>query len=125
MGCPPELATKNDWYMALAYTVLDRLLANWVQTLMHLKEDVKVVSYLSAEFLLGPQLENNLINLGIWEQVEEGVSGHGLKLEDLLEQESEPGLGKLANVIHPYPTQAEAIRQAGDLYNRTRLTPPG
>ena len=33
------------------------------------------------------------------------------------------GLGKLANVIHPYPTQAEAIRQAGDLYNRTRLTP--
>ena len=33
------------------------------------------------------------------------------------------GLGKLANVIHPYPTQAEAIRQAGDIYNRTRLTP--
>ena len=45
-GCPPELATKNDWYMALAYTVRDRLLANWVQTLKHLKEDVKVVSYL-------------------------------------------------------------------------------
>jgi pyruvate/2-oxoglutarate dehydrogenase complex dihydrolipoamide dehydrogenase (E3) component len=33
------------------------------------------------------------------------------------------GLGTLANVIHPYPTQAEAIRQVGDLYNRTRLTP--
>jgi pyruvate/2-oxoglutarate dehydrogenase complex dihydrolipoamide dehydrogenase (E3) component len=33
------------------------------------------------------------------------------------------GLGTLANVIHPYPTQAEAIRQSGDLYNRTRLTP--
>lgn len=33
------------------------------------------------------------------------------------------GLGALANVIHPYPTQAEAIRQTGDLYNRTRLTP--
>jgi hypothetical protein len=31
-------------------------------------------------------------------------------------------LGKLAAVIHPYPTQAEAIRKAGDLYNRTRLT---
>ena len=92
-GCPPELATKNDWYMALAYTVRDRLLDNWVQTLKHLKEDVKVVSYLSAEFLLGPQLGNNLINLGIWEQVKEGASRHGLKLEDLLEQESEPGLG--------------------------------
>ena len=33
------------------------------------------------------------------------------------------GLGKLANVIHPYPTTAEAIRQCGDEYNRTRLTP--
>ncbi len=33
------------------------------------------------------------------------------------------GLGALASVIHPYPTQAEAIRQTGDLYNRTRLTP--
>ena len=33
------------------------------------------------------------------------------------------GLGQLASVIHPYPTQAEAIRKAGDLYNRTRLTP--
>jgi pyruvate/2-oxoglutarate dehydrogenase complex dihydrolipoamide dehydrogenase (E3) component len=33
------------------------------------------------------------------------------------------GLGKLANVIHPYPTTAEAIRQCGDAYNRGRLTP--
>ena len=33
------------------------------------------------------------------------------------------GLSRLANVIHPYPTQAEAIRQIGDQYNRTRLTP--
>jgi pyruvate/2-oxoglutarate dehydrogenase complex dihydrolipoamide dehydrogenase (E3) component len=33
------------------------------------------------------------------------------------------GLGSLAGVIHPYPTQAEAIRQTGDLYNRSRLTP--
>src|ERR1051325_3379338 len=33
------------------------------------------------------------------------------------------GLGRLAAVIHPYPTQAEAIRQCGDAYNRTRLTP--
>jgi len=33
------------------------------------------------------------------------------------------GLGRLASVIHPYPTQAEAIRQVGDMYNRSRLTP--
>ena len=33
------------------------------------------------------------------------------------------GLGAIANVIHPYPTQADAIRQVGDMYNRTKLTP--
>src|SRR5262249_5323684 len=33
------------------------------------------------------------------------------------------GLGTLSSVIHPYPTQAEAIRKAADAYNRTRLTP--
>ena len=33
------------------------------------------------------------------------------------------GLGSVANVIHPYPTQGEAVRKVGDLYNRTRLTP--
>ena len=33
------------------------------------------------------------------------------------------GLGALAKTIHPYPTQAESIRKAGDAYNRTRLTP--
>ena len=92
-GRLPELATQNDWYMALAYTVRDRLLQNWMQTLKTIRQDIKVVSYLSAEFLLGPQLGNNLINLGIWEQVREAVSLHGLKLEELLEQEGEPGLG--------------------------------
>ena len=33
------------------------------------------------------------------------------------------GLGAIADVIHPYPTQAEAFRKLGDQYNRTRLTP--
>lgn len=43
-GRPPELATQNDWYMALAYTVRDRLLQNWVQTLKTIRQDVKVVT---------------------------------------------------------------------------------
>ncbi len=92
-GRLPERATPNDWYIALAYTVRDRLLDNWVQTLRAIDNDVKVVSYLSAEFLLGPQLGNNLINLGIWEPVKKAVAQHGLSLEKLLEQEGEPGLG--------------------------------
>ncbi len=92
-GRLPEVATSNDWYMALAYTVRDRLLDNWVHTLETIRSDTKVVSYLSAEFLLGPQLGSHLINLGIWDQVREAVSRQGLTLEELLDQESEPGLG--------------------------------
>lgn len=42
--------------------------------------------------------------------------------EITLAMQSKTGLGKLASVIHPYPTTAEAVRQAGDIYNRTRLT---
>ena len=43
--------------------------------------------------------------------------------EITLAMQSNTGLGSLAAVIHPYPTNAEAIRQSGDLYNRTKLTP--
>src|SRR5262249_32910191 len=43
--------------------------------------------------------------------------------EITLAMQSRTGLGRLADVIHPYPTLAEAIRKAGDAYNRTRLTP--
>ena len=60
----PKIATRNDYYMALAYTVRDRLLHRWVKTMESwLQKDVKIVCYLSAEFLLGPHLGNNLVNL--------------------------------------------------------------
>lgn len=42
--------------------------------------------------------------------------------EITLAMQSETGLGSLAAVIHPYPTTAEVVRQAGDVYNKTRLT---
>jgi starch phosphorylase len=92
-GRSRELATPNDWYLALAFTVRDRLLHGWLETLKTLRQDARAVCYLSAEFLLGPQLGSHLINLGIWEPVKEAVARHGLNLEDLLEQEQEPGLG--------------------------------
>ncbi|MBO3460717.1 glycogen/starch/alpha-glucan phosphorylase [Aetokthonos hydrillicola Thurmond2011] len=90
----PEIATKNDFYMALAYTVRDRLLRRWLNTIQVLnKPNVKIVGYLSAEFLMGPHLGNNLINLGIEHQVRQAVTEGGLNLDEIIEQEEEPGLG--------------------------------
>jgi len=93
-GKLPELATPNDWYMALAYTVRDRLLDRWlysVQTI--LRRDVKVVSYLSAEFLMGPHLGNNLVSLGLEDTARKAVASMGLDLDTLMALEEEPGLG--------------------------------
>ncbi len=93
-GKSPQLATKNDLYMALAYTVRDRLLQRWLATQeTYRKKDVKVVCYLSAEFLLGPHLVNNLINLNIYDQIRQAVEESGLNLKELVAQEEEPGLG--------------------------------
>jgi starch phosphorylase len=90
----PEIATRHDHYMALAYTVRDRLLQRWVKTVeTWLHKDVKIFCYLSAEFLLGPHLGNNLNNLGIEEPVCQAVEAIGQNLDDLLGEEEEPGLG--------------------------------
>jgi len=89
----PHTATRNDWYLALAYTVRDRMIQRWIKTLRNFTEDITVVAYLSSEFLMGPQLGNNLLNLGIYDEVSEALKGLGLNLEELGGQEEEPGLG--------------------------------
>ena len=69
----PEIATPHDWYMALACSVRDRMLARWVSPVRaYAAKDVKIACYLSAEFLIGPQLGNNLINLGIEASARDG-----------------------------------------------------
>ena len=93
-GKTPATASINDYYLALAYTVRDRLLNRWLGTTQaYLRPEVKVVCYLSAEFLVGPHLGNNLINLGIYEQVAQAVEESGLNLREIINQEEEPGLG--------------------------------
>ncbi|MBM4136904.1 MAG: glycogen/starch/alpha-glucan phosphorylase [Nitrospira sp.] len=89
----PYTATRNDWYMALAYTVRDRMMQRWIKTLQNFTEDLTVVVYLSSEFLMGPQLGINIINLGIYDEVFQAVKGLGLNLYEIAEQEEEPGLG--------------------------------
>jgi glycogen phosphorylase len=90
-----EIATKNDLYMALAYTVRDRQLHRWINTVETCikAREPKMVCYFSAEFLLGPRLGNSLINLGIYDRVRQAMGELGLDLNELLEQEAEPGLG--------------------------------
>ncbi|HUN92937.1 MAG TPA: glycogen/starch/alpha-glucan phosphorylase [Burkholderiaceae bacterium] len=88
------LATKHDYYMALAYTVRDRLLQRWISTASdYTRHGSRTVAYLSAEFLLGPHLGNNILNLGIEDAVRAALHELGLSYETLLGQEEEPGLG--------------------------------
>ena len=90
----PALASKMDYYMALAYTVRDRLLHRWISTAAaYTKLGSRTVCYLSAEFLMGPHLGNNLVNLGIYEQIKQVINELGLNFDELLAQEDEPGLG--------------------------------
>ena len=93
-GTDEYAAAPYDYYMALAYTVRDRLLHRFIRSLRTYSEkDVKVVCYLSAEFLMGRHLENNLVNLGIYDKIRQVVEESGLDLDDLIEQEPDPGLG--------------------------------
>ena len=88
------VATRNDYYLAVAYTIRDRILALWAKTAhTYYAKASRTVCYLSAEFLLGPHLENHLINLGLYDEVKQAVAGLGLDFQALIDQEAEPGLG--------------------------------
>jgi starch phosphorylase len=90
----PSIATLDDYYLALACVVRDRLLQRWVSTAAtYTRLGSRTVSYLSAEFLMGPHLANNLMNLGICDATRKAMKEIGLDLDLLLAQEVEPGLG--------------------------------
>jgi starch phosphorylase len=90
----PALATPKDYYLALAYVVRDRMLQRWISTAAaYTRHGSRTVAYLSAEFLMGPHLGNNLVNLGIYGEAQQAIAELGLDLDELLNQEDEPGLG--------------------------------
>ena len=90
----PEVALPNDNYLALAYTVRDRIMQKWIfSARTYFEKASRTVAYLSAEFLIGPQLGQNLLSLGITEATRQAMDELGLSLDALLEQEEEPGLG--------------------------------
>jgi starch phosphorylase len=90
----PSLATRHDHYLCLALAVRDRLLHSWVDTAeTYTSQHVRTAVYLSAEYLLGPHLENTLVNLGLRQEAEDACTELGLSLEELIAEEPEPGLG--------------------------------
>ena len=93
-GKSPENATTYDRFNALALTVRDRLAGPWVCTQSaYYERDVKRAYYLSAEYLLGRVLGNNLMNMGLLEEAHQVLEEEGVDLSALLETEVDPGLG--------------------------------
>ncbi len=88
-------ASLHDLYMALSYAVRDRLMTRYLASQEAIRaRPQKTVAYLSAEFLIGPQLNNNLLNLGIQKDAETALKRFGIEsLGHILEVEEEPGLG--------------------------------
>jgi starch phosphorylase len=94
LGRLERYATKNDLYLALALTVRDRVFDRTVDSMeTYGGAHARRVAYLSAEYLPGPHLANNLLNLGITEVTREALRELGYDLDELIAQEEEPGLG--------------------------------
>ena len=92
-GRVPDLATKYDWFMATAYAIRDRMMHDWIVSFARYRnEQRKMVAYLSAEFLIGPQLGINLVDLGdIREQTKAALAELGVSLDEVEAVEPDPG----------------------------------
>lgn len=93
-GVTPEQATSADVYVAAASAVRRHLMDSWMETQQKMVDgNTKAVGYLSAEFLMGKQLENALLNAGLTEQFDEAVKDLGFDPQAVIDAEYEPGLG--------------------------------
>ncbi len=94
MGRVESVASPHDLYLALAMAVRDRVFAQTAETMeTYGGANARRVAYLSAEYLPGPHLANNLLNLGITEAAREALHSLGHDLDAILTEEEEPGLG--------------------------------
>src|SRR5271154_6648601 len=91
---PSTVLTPEHYYRALSLAVRDRMQQRWMATTQDwLELPNKVTCYLSAEFLMGPQLGNNLLNLGIEDAARQALAEFGQDLDIIMSCEKEPGLG--------------------------------
>ncbi|MCX5930525.1 MAG: glycogen/starch/alpha-glucan phosphorylase [Cyanobacteria bacterium] len=95
LGKLAPTASHHDLYVALSYAVRDRLMTRYLAGIEAISATpTRVVAYLSAEFLIGPQLGNNLLMLGIQDEAAEALRRFGIdSLDEILGVEEEPGLG--------------------------------
>ena len=94
VGRPAAALRPEHYYRALALAVRDRMQDRRVaSTQTSLDLGRKVTCYLSAEFLMGPQLGNNLLNLGMEHAAKTALAAMGQDLDEVLACEAEPGLG--------------------------------
>jgi glycogen phosphorylase len=94
IGRPAAALTSEHYYTALSLAVRDRMQQRWMATTQDwLDLSNKVTCYLSAEFLMGPQLGNNLLNLGLEQEARAALADLGQDLDEIIECEEEPGLG--------------------------------
>jgi len=93
-GVSLSASDANDQYLALAGTVRDYLMARWLEDQTRQREQqAKTVCYLSAEYLLGKQLDNNLLAARLGEIATDALEQCGISMDDMREVEVEPGLG--------------------------------
>jgi len=94
LGKGMENASEHEVFMAVAYSVRDRIIDRLIETeRLFEREDRKRVYYLSIEYLIGRSLGNNLVNLGLYDLYEEALLDMGIVLEDLREMEDDAALG--------------------------------
>ncbi len=88
------VATPRDWYHTASYTIRDHVVERWVSTAeSYYRDDPKRVYYLSLEFLIGRMLTNAALNLGINEELKDGMAKLGRSLENAVEMETDAALG--------------------------------
>ncbi|HHU4058057.1 TPA: glycogen phosphorylase [Klebsiella pneumoniae] len=94
IGKDPAIANKHEWLNATLFAVRDRMVERWLRSnRAQLSQEVRQVYYLSMEFLIGRALSNALLSLGIYDDVSSALAEMGLDLEELIDEENDPGLG--------------------------------
>ena len=89
-----EEANEQQIYQAVAYTVKDTIIDNWLETQKaYEKQDPKTVYYLSMEFLMGRALGNAMINLKEYKEIAEALDEMGININLVEDEERDPALG--------------------------------